>query len=68
MDGQQFEKRMESLINYYKSNLTQESATQEIQICKIEEVPTSKVKLEKPQKECLEYQKLLSRQKSKKMF
>lgn len=63
MDGQQFEKRMESLINYYKSNLTQDSSTQ-----KVDEITTTKVKQEKPQKECLEYQKLLSRQKSKKMF
>lgn len=70
MDSHQFEKRMESLIEYYKKELDKSEIIDEkyspITINLIS-VPSKKNnKLDRPEKECLEYKKLLSRQKSKK--
>lgn len=66
MDFQQFNQRMEALINFYKKDL------EEIPNCNLDSInKTSNINInisEKPQKSCLEYQKLLARQKSKKKF
>lgn len=64
MDFQQFNQRMDALINFYKKDL------EEIPNSNLDSInKTSNIKiLEKPQKSCLEYQKLLARQKSKKKF
>ncbi len=64
MDFQQFNQRMDALINFYKKDL------EEIPNSNLDSInKTSNINIsEKPQKSCLEYQKLLARQKSKKKF
>jgi hypothetical protein len=69
MDSHQFEKRMESLIEYYKKDLDKnesENMDEKNSTTTINSSSKKNSNLDKPEKECLEYQKLLSRQKSKK--
>jgi hypothetical protein len=64
MDFQEFNQRMEALINFYKKDLEEILKPNLDSINKSSNINIS----EKPQKSCLEYQKLLARQKSKKKF
>lgn len=68
MDFQQFNQRMEALINFYKKDLEEVMITKP-NLDSINKTNNININIsEKPQKSCLEYQKLLARQKSKKKF
>lgn len=66
MDSHQFEKRMDSLIDYYKKYLDKSEVEIQDQTKHVLTIPKKTNKLNKPEKECLEYQRLLSKKKSKK--